>query len=60
MDFFTYIFLVALIAFFVFVIWMFVDMCLSKKLNKMTKGIWIVLFLITAGLTSIVWAFVRK
>lgn len=44
----------------VFVVWQFISMIRSKKLNKQEKGLWAVLFLVASLLTAIVWLIVRK
>jgi len=50
-------FFIVMLALLAFWIWMFADM-LGSRMQKMTKGIWAVLFVFTY-IAAIVWFFVR-
>lgn len=43
-----------------FLVWMLIDMLSSRKLSRMQKGLWFLLFFIGGLVTAIVWAIVRK
>ena len=57
-DSFGKIFLILAVIILIFSVWMFVDMV--KQTKGTNRGIWIILFLATGLLASIVWFFVRK
>jgi|GEM_PF-4258883 len=52
--------LILIIIALVFVIWQFVTMVMSKKLNRREKGLWAVLFFVASLLTAIVWFIVKR
>lgn len=52
--------LILIIIALVFVVWQFVNMILSKKLNRREKGLWAVLFFVASLLTAIVWFIVKR
>ena len=51
---------VILVLLVIFVIWEFITMILSKKLRKVDKGIWAILFVAFSILTACVWFFVKR
>ena len=48
------------IALFIFWIWALIDMLSSRRIRKLEKGIWFILFFVASFITMIVWAIVRK
>ena len=44
----------------IFVVWQFISMIRSKKLNKQEKGLWTILFLVVSLITAIVWMIVDR
>ena len=51
---------ILLLAIIIFVIIQFITMILSKKLRRVDKGIWAILFFTFTILTAIVWWFVKR
>ena len=44
----------------IFIIFQFITMIISKKLRKVDKGIWTILFISFSLITAVVWAIVKR
>jgi len=55
-----FLFVVFIIAIFVFWIWMFVDMWKSRRIKKDTKVILTILFFVASFLTALIWLIFRR